>query len=133
MATLLARVSANPVTVFSGYSNKHGNNGKHGNKLVQTLKYKENNIMKIKFITNKESELNGQVITVSHVPVIKELMYCEDQWLQVEGIATNIKVSKSNEFNSYPEYQYIVTVDVLDSKPRKMMTDQEIKDQLLNN
>ncbi|MCT3035321.1 hypothetical protein [Pediococcus parvulus] len=89
--------------------------------------------MKIKFITNKESELNGQVITASHVPVIKELMYCEDQWLQVKGIATNIMVSKLNESNSYPEYQYIVTVDVLDSKPREMMTDQEIKDRLLNN
>lgn len=89
--------------------------------------------MRIKFITNKESELNGQIVTVSHVPVFEETMYCEGQWLQVEGVATNIMVSKSNEFNSYPEYQYIVTVDVLDSKPRKMMTDQEIKDQLLNN
>lgn len=89
--------------------------------------------MRIKFYTDEYSELNGQIVTVSHVPVIKELMYCEDQWLQVKGIATNIRVSKSNEFNSYPEYQYIVTVDVLDSKPRKMMTDQEIKDQLLNN
>ncbi|MCV3326742.1 hypothetical protein NVV76_00965 [Pediococcus ethanolidurans] len=89
--------------------------------------------MRIKFITNKESELNGQIVTVSHAPVFEETMYCEGQWLQVEGVATNIMVSKLNESNSYPEYQYIVTVDVLDSKPRKMMTDQEIKDQLLNN
>ncbi|GAB5055490.1 hypothetical protein [Pediococcus parvulus] len=87
--------------------------------------------MQIKFITNKESELNGQVITASHVPVIKELMCCEDQWLQVKGIATNIKVSEPNEFNSYPEYQYIVTADVLDSKPREMMTTEEEHDILM--
>lgn len=87
--------------------------------------------MQIKFITNKESELNGQVITASHVPVIKELMYCEDQWLQVKGIATNIKVSEPNEFNSYPEYQYIVTADVLDNKPREMMTTEEEHDILM--
>lgn len=87
--------------------------------------------MRIKFITNKESELNGQVITASHVPVIKELMHCEDQWLQVKGIATNIKVSEPNEFNSYPEYQYIVTADVLNSKPREMMTTEEEHDILM--
>lgn len=83
--------------------------------------------MKMKFITNGESQLNGAIVNGSHTPVVDELMHCAGQWLKVKGVATNITVSDPYELNSYPDYQFIVMADVLQGKPLIMQTEEEIK------